>query len=156
MEVGSAGTLDAPGMESPSEIHKVGEAAGLDLRTHRSRALREIPLADADLVVGFDLSHIAGAVVDGGAPREKTFRLVELVRLLEGAEPFDDLTGVERARAMVEEANEVRSASKNFFPNEDIADPFHGPMKGYEEMAARITDLTERLVEQLFGPHARK
>lgn len=156
MEVGSAGTLDAPGMESPSEIHKVAHAAGLDLRNHRSKALGEIPLADADLVVGFDLSHIAGAVVDGGAPRDKTFRIVELVRLLEGVEPFDDLHGVERARAMVEEANEVRSASKNFFPNEDVDDPFHGPMKGYEEMASRITDLTERLVDQLFGPNTRK
>lgn len=33
----------------------------------------------------------------------------------------------------------------------DVADPFRGPMKGYEKMATRITELTEKLVEQLFG-----
>lgn len=151
VEVGSAGTLDAPGLESPHEIHTVAKAAGLNLREHRSKALGDVPLGQADLVIGFDLSHIAGAVVDGDAPREKTFRLVELVRLLDGIEPFEDLSGIERARSMVAEANEVRSTASSYMPNEDIDDPFHGPMKGYEEMATRITELTEKLVEQLFG-----
>jgi protein-tyrosine phosphatase len=151
VEVSSAGTLDAPGFESPMEIHQLAERAGLNLRSHRSRALQDVPLKDADLVIGFDLSHIAGAVVEGGAPREKTFRLGELVRLLDGVEPFPDLQGVDRARAMIEEANEVRRASKGFFPDEDVADPYRGPMKGYEKMATRITQLTEKLVQHLFG-----
>ena len=151
LEVGSAGLLDAPGIESPKEILKVGSAAGLDLGPHRSKGLSEVPLADADLVIGFDLSHIAGAVVDGHAPRDKTFRLAELVRLLDEIEPFDDLEGLKRARAMVAEADEVRRASSGFFPNEDIADPFRGPMKGYETMAKRVGELTEKLLTQLFG-----
>ena len=151
VEVASAGTLDAEGFESPQEIHQLASAAGMDLRGHRSKALGSVPLKDADLVVGFDLSHVAGAVIDGGAPRERTFRLVELIRLLEGAEPFDDLTGVARARAMVAEAHELRQANRGFFPDEDIADPFGGPMKGYQQMARQITELTEKLVHKLFG-----
>jgi protein-tyrosine-phosphatase len=142
-------------MESPKEILKVGSVAGLDLAPHRSKSLAQVPLADADLVIGFDLSHIAGAVVDGQAAREKTFRLAELVRLLDEIEPFDDLQGVERARAMIAEADELRRASTGFFPDEDIADPFRGPMKGYEAMAKRVSELTEKLALQLFGVASR-
>ena len=35
-----------------------------------------------NLVIGFERSHIEAAVVEGGAPRERTFLLTEIVQLL--------------------------------------------------------------------------
>jgi protein-tyrosine phosphatase len=152
VEVGSAGTLNAEGLESPREIHQLAAAAGMDLRTHRSQWLRSVALPDADLVVGFELGHVAGAVIEGGAPKEKVFRLPELVRLLEQVPPPRISDPAERARAMVSSANALRATGgRKFSPDDDVADPFRGPMKGYERMADRITQLTEKLVAELFG-----
>ena len=59
------------------------EAQGIDVAAHRSRLLDSI--AAADLVVGFERIHVAAAVVDGGAQRDRVFTLPELVPLLERA-----------------------------------------------------------------------
>lgn len=154
VEVGSAGTLDHEGLESPREIHQLGRAAGMDLTAHRSRGLRSVPLPNADLVLGFELAHVAGAVIDGGAPKDKTFRLPELVRLLDDVSAPAHADPAQRARALVAAADQARSGGGGFFSGEDVADPFGGPMKGYEQMAGRITQLTEKLVVQLFGATA--
>jgi protein-tyrosine-phosphatase len=154
VEVGSAGTLNHEGLESPREIHQMARAAGMDLSAHRSRGLGSVPLPEADLVLGFELAHVAGAVIDGGAPKSKTFRLPELVRLLDGLPPPNESDPAERARALVAAAEQARRGSRGFVSGEDVADPFRGPMKGYEQMAGRITQLTEKLVRQLFGKTA--
>ena len=151
VEVGSVGTLEHEGLESPREIHQLARAGGMDLTAHRSRGLRSVPLSDADLVLGFELAHVAGAVIDGGAPKDKTFRLPELVRLLDDVSAPAHADPAERARSLVAAANQLRSGGKGFVSGEDVADPFRGPMKGYEQMAGRITQLTEKLVVQLFG-----
>src|SRR5688572_15909553 len=83
VETTSAGVLDLePGPALPEALQACGRI-GLDLSAHRSRPLRTVPLQDIDLVIGFELQHIASAVVEAGAAHEKAFLLKELLRLLD-------------------------------------------------------------------------
>lgn len=151
VEIASAGTLDAPGMESPWEIHEMASSRGLDLTSHRSRALTGTSLEDADLVLGFELGHVAAAVVDAAAPEDKTFRLGELVRLLREVPPPVADDPLRRARSMIGSAHALRSRRQGPFQDDDVADPFRRPMKAYETMAQRIESLLEELAGRLFG-----
>jgi hypothetical protein len=111
---------------------------GVDLSGHRSSA---DPVAAADVVIGFELEHVAAAVVDGGAPVERTFQLRELMELLEPL-PQDD------PRAMIAAAHESRRAGP---PRvyASVADPFGGSRKDYERAAAEMAKLLDRLSERL-------
>jgi len=155
VEVTSAGLLDAAGFSAPDEILTVSRAAQLDLAEHRSKPLSALRLAEADLVLGFELAHVAGAVIDGGAPRDRTFTLGELARLMEDVPARGDRPPTERARAVVADAAGLRRGSGLFYPEEDVADPFQGPMDGYEAMATKITALTTTVVDGLFGASVR-
>ena len=105
VRVSSLGTLDASGMPALADAVELGAAAGFDLAEHRSRTLLGEDLSAADLVVGFERHHVAAAVVEAGAPREKTFGAYELAELLARIEPPGDLPVVERAREAVSRAD---------------------------------------------------
>ena len=149
VRVHSVGTLE--GNEAPvlPEASRLGSAHGLDLSEHRSRSLRDLPLADADLVVGFEPIHVTRAVVDGGARPNRSFLLAELVEVLEGSELPDGDVGLQRARAAVALAGVRRRRRKPAAP--PIPDPFGGSQREYERIGARVRDLAGRLPALLFG-----
>lgn len=151
VEVSSAGTLETRDRSVPRDLLEVARLAGVDLSEHRSRSVRTSSLGDLDLVVGMATEHVAAAVVDAGAPLERSFTLIELVRLLEQAPIPDDPDPDKRATRAVEEAHRRRQASDTFVPDEDVADPIGGPRSGYEEMTSIVRDLCERLARALFG-----
>ena len=154
VDVGSAGTLDSNPFPAPPEIIGVAKHQGLDLSEHMSKSLSVVDLRRADLVVGFELAHVAAAVVQVNAPAEKTFTLPELDRLLRQVGPLPDAGTIERARIAIARAHQHRTSATRFVTGEEVRDPFGGSKRGYEDMAAQITSMCEGIVSQLFRRRA--
>ncbi len=140
LEVSSTGTLDL----GPVEL-------GIDLSGHRARPLEGAGLADADLVVGMTLEHVASASVNGGAPAERSFALVELTELLRKTETPRAEDPEARARAVVEGAQALRLAGVSFAPATDITDPLGGPRRLYRQVTEQIGELCNELASALTG-----
>jgi protein-tyrosine-phosphatase len=132
----------------------VARTHGLDLESHRSRHLTETDLQSADLILGFELEHVAAAVVNGGAPAAKVLLFKEVVRLLETLPPSPEGDPESRARARIARAAELRSSARTHRAGEGIADPFGRSGRVYAETAELIQDLCRRLIAGLFGVEA--
>ncbi len=152
--VTSYGTTDVGAAPPLPQAVEAAARLGIDLSSHRARALRRASLGDADLVLGFEPFHLAIAVVDGGAPPANTFLLAELASLLEA--PLADGDEVARARAAVAFADSRRVRSR---PSRaaTLGDPLGRPDEVMVSTAERIEELVRRLVNGLFGetPSAR-
>lgn len=137
--------MNISGARPPLDLRQVAESRGLDLSSSRSLPLIQLTTAHPDLVIGMTLDHVATSVVSGGIPAEKSFTFTEFVRLIEivGPEPSSN---PREAIAIVASAHDHRTQRKTFVPADDIEDPVGGPIRGYEEMADRIEDLSRRLV----------
>jgi protein-tyrosine phosphatase len=147
----SAGTLDLPGAPALPEAVRLAAAIGLDLEEHRSRCVLDVPADEADLVIGFERQHVAHAVVEGGAARERVFLLSEVVSALEEVDraPRDGEGAVERARRLVTEAARHRPAAA-----QEIPDPIGGGAPAFENSAAQVRELTAKLAHLLFNGEA--
>ena len=102
-------------------------------------------------MLGFERIHVATAVVDAQAPRERSFTLPELVELLGEADPPAVDDPIERARLAVGSAHERRHTRP---PEEvllEVADPWNRPTAVYTETATKLARLCEDLVPALFG-----
>jgi low molecular weight protein-tyrosine phosphatase len=152
VHVYSLGTLDLEGEPAFPEALRACSSFGLDLSSHRSRGLGGRSLRDADLVVGFERAHVARAVVDAGAPPEKSFLLDELVEGLEASEQPPVGNELARARAIVALA-EGRVPEKR--TSLGISDPVGGSDDEYERTAIRVRDLASKLGTLLFGGNPR-
>jgi protein-tyrosine phosphatase len=151
IRVSSVGTANlGPARALPQAIELASEF-GVDLSAHRARALRNIDLSDADLVLGFEGSHVAEAVVEAKAAVARTFTLVELVELLPQIELPDEDNLVDRARQVVARAHAARPNSGMPAADLQIRDPLGRSPRVYRETAARLRDLSRRLLEGLFG-----
>jgi protein-tyrosine-phosphatase len=148
VDVSSLGTLEVPDAPPLADAIELGAATGLELGEHRSRPLRGQDLHAADLVVGFERNHVARAVVEANAPREKTFGAYELVELLARIESPGDLSVPERARNAVARANAARSESKR--PFRELADPVGRGRPFAAETAAQVADQVARIAFGLF------
>lgn len=149
--VSSAGLLDTGGTGALPEAATAASRWGLDLAMHRSRHFSKIDkIADADLVLGFERQHVAAVVVDGGADPDKTFTLLELVRLLEEVSAPGDEDSIARARAVVAAAHAARDID-DFVPGEELADPAGRDQRFFETTASQIVQLCDTLVERLFN-----
>jgi protein-tyrosine phosphatase len=148
VRVRSFGTLELAGAPALPEAVTLSAAEGLDLSVHRSCSLDGVDLREADLVVGFESKHIARAVVDARAARERSFLLGELVEALEADALPDGADPLARARRGVAAA-EARRGTVGAAPP-PIPDPYGGTPADYERAAERVRDLTLRLAEALF------
>jgi protein-tyrosine phosphatase len=151
VKVGSVGLLDLGLAPALPEVLEVGRSVGLDLSSHRARHLASVDLSNVDLLVGLERSHVAAAVVEAEVPYEKAFTLKEIVRLLRSVDPPREASdSVQRARALVRAAHELRQKDTAFVPGEDIEDPFGGPRQAYVEMAHTVGELCRALIGALF------
>jgi protein-tyrosine phosphatase len=151
IDVASVGLLDLGSVPVPQEMLEVAQSSGLDLSSHRSRALASVDVSRVDLVIGLERSHVATAVVEGNVPYDRAFSLKEIVRLLAEVEVPEAADEEERARLAVARAHELRARGPSFVPGEDVADPFGGPRRGYYEMADELAALCRSLVAGLLG-----
>lgn len=150
VEVGSAGTL--PRSPSPVllEAGAIATQLGLDVALHRSSHVAEHDLSSVDLLVGFELHHVAAAVVDGGAPAERSFLSKELVRLARGVAPPPASNPLERARAVVRLADDVRRQSGQVL-GEEIRDPAGRRVKAFQEIVFEVVRTCDEMISLLFG-----
>jgi protein-tyrosine-phosphatase len=146
VEVGSFGTHDVHSAPALMNAVSVGAAYGVDLRGHRSRPLAADALEQADLVIGFEPFHVAAAVVDAGAARERSFLLRELAGLLDEAVRGDlsHLTAASRVAALHRRRARVGAASLT------LPDPAGCHLRVFEGVAAEIDGFTRRLAIDLF------
>ena len=149
VNVSSAGVLDLGPVPALPETIDTAAALGLDVSAHRAACVVGNDLGGADLVVGFEHRHVATAVVDAKAPRDRTFTLEEIVDLLERVLPPTETDPAERAREAVARAHALRQGRQE--AAREIADPLGGSMDVYRATLTRVRDLSERLAVRLFG-----
>jgi protein-tyrosine phosphatase len=150
VKTSSAGTLDLGPVAVLPEAVELAPELGIDLADHRARCVRNVDLSGADLVLGFERMHLALAVVECGAPRERTFTLPELVSLLPEGEAAD-ADPVSSARQLVRRAHGRRTADRQL----ELADPLGATPNVFRSTATEIQRLVERLASGLFGAGRR-
>jgi protein-tyrosine phosphatase len=155
VEVSSGGTLSLGPVPALPEALESATAMGLDLSAHRCRHFSETELPTADLVLGFERTHVAAAVVDGGARPERTFTLPELVELLRQVEPRAN-DPIDRAREAIALAHESRSDRPELLELNQLADPYGRSHKVYRETGERVEALCEELAARLFRAPPRR
>jgi len=138
VRVSSCGTSAIEGSAAFAEAVELLDGLSVDLTEHRSRALSS--MAGADLVIGFEHRHVEQAVVNAGAPRERTFTLPQAVELLEAS--TREGSASERLAAL---------RPGNVLTAPEVEDPIGLKRPRQEEIAAEIDDLTKRLAAALFG-----
>ena len=140
--VESAGTLELGARPAFAETIEEGGRLGVDLSGHRARYLGRVDLSSADLVLGFEQMHVATAVVDAGAERDRSFTLPELVDLIGPRQ--------ETPREAIARANAHRSAERRTLQTPEISDPAGRGSKAFRDAADEIHDLVTKLVVRLF------
>ena len=150
LDVSSRGTLDLGPIPVLQEALAEGGRLGIDLSAHRARTIAAGELADADLVIGFERRHVATAVVDGKARRERAFTLPELVALLERIEGPPSSEPLEHARAALAQVARERPDGSPVGVAE-LADPIGRGAAVARETADRVQALTGALASGLFG-----
>jgi protein-tyrosine phosphatase len=137
VRISSCGTSAIEGNEAFAEALELVRELSVDLSAHRSRGLGD--LAGADLVLGFERTHVERAVVDAGAPRGRTLTLPQAVELLE-ASPRE---GSARERVAALQPGNVLEAPQ-------VEDPIGLPTGRQREIMAEVEDLSTRLARALF------
>jgi protein-tyrosine phosphatase len=138
--VSSAGSLPA-GHPATDGATKAMATRGIDIAAHRSRVLSPQVIADADLVVAMARRHVRDVVVLDPGSFRKTFTLKELVRRGEPAGAATDLDQWLNAVAAGRQRADVLGDDSR----DDVADPIGMPDATYEETAATLEDLLDRL-----------
>jgi protein-tyrosine phosphatase len=151
IRVASVGTANLGPARALPEAIELASEFGVDLSSHRARALQNVDLSGADLVLGFEGAHVAEAVVEANAAVDRTFTLVELVELLPRIESPNEDDLVARARTVVARAHAARPRTGMPSADVQIRDPLGRSPRVYRETAARLRELSRRLLEGLFG-----
>jgi protein-tyrosine-phosphatase len=139
---------DAPPLPEAIEIAR---GCGIDLTGHRARYVGHNSLANSDLVLGFDVSHVQKAVVDADASRDRSFTIRHFARLLEAADPAASDDVVASARGVVEQAVRLATRDPSGQTQDIISDPLGAPRSVQLNTAAEIRELSLLLASSLFG-----
>jgi len=151
VRVASRGTIETGPAGVLPEMIRAAHGLGVDLTSHVARPITRGELANASLVVGFEPSHVASAVVDGKAPAEAAFTLLELLSSLErlgtpdlSRDPIAGLGDlVRRAHAHRPGGDRLRAPS--------IADPLGASQATFDRLAADIAVMVDSLAFLMFG-----
>jgi protein-tyrosine phosphatase len=150
--VASAGLLH-PGQPASAHGVDIMRGRGLDMSTHRSRAISRDMLTAADLILGMAREHVREAVVRDPGLWPRTFTLKELVRRGEAAgrrEPGEALDVWLKRVAAAGEGRRISDLTGSS-PIDDVEDPIGGPRSAYERMAVELDGLIDRLVVVAFA-----
>ena len=147
----SVGVMDTSGAPALPEALEAASALGLDLAAHASQPYTAVDLGRADLVIGFDQDHVAIAAMEGGARIERTFKLLELVRLLDRAAFDPNVDELENARRAIAAAAAVRTTDPRYIPGENMGDPAGRRPAFFHHTAAAIRGSCDAVAARLFG-----
>ena len=147
--VASAGLLGA-GQRPPAEVVSVLADRGMHVAGYRSRQLTAADLAGADLVLGLGREHVRHCAVLQPDAWARAFTLRELVR--RGAQAGPRGPGEPLASWLARAAaGRSRRDLLGRAPQDDVADPFGGPLAGYRAAAGLLDQLTRDLVALGWG-----
>jgi protein-tyrosine-phosphatase len=155
VRIGSFGTLDVgPAPPLPDALLAAREL-GLDISSHLARCLVGADLRAASLVVGFELAHVAAAVVEARAAEERSFTLLELIELIDRVGVASDDDPFEQATQIVSRAHAARAASPTRPTGAEIHDPI-GKRRSLQRAIARDVYVSaNELATRLFGDRAQ-
>jgi len=147
--VDSAG-IAATGGPVPAEVEEVARGLGVDLAAHRGRHLDPAEVAEASLVVGMTREHVREVSLSAPGSFPRTYTLREIVRRAGergGRRPDESID------SWVARLGEGRRAADllGTSPEDDVADPFGGPRRGYVEMGATLDGLLSALAPAVAG-----
>jgi len=147
--VASAGLLQSG---QPASAHGIDilRGRGLDMTTHRSRAMSRELLGSADLLLAMARGHVREAVVLDPGLWPRTFTLKELVRRGEATGPRQPGEALADWLARAGQGRRVSELTGSS-PADDVADPIGGPRSAYERLAAELDDLLDRFVRLTFA-----
>jgi protein-tyrosine-phosphatase len=152
LEVSSAGIMatgELAGRAVPREVLEVMTPYGIDLSAHRSRALTEPMLEDADLIIGMSRRHIQEAILMDPPSWPKSFMLKELVRRGEGLGPRRADQGF-RSWIDLVHGDRTRQSLANRSRSDDVEDPYGRPLAEYRTTSAELAGLIARLTTLLW------
>ena len=150
LRVESAGTLTTTA-GPVKEALVAASRLGLDLSQHSARTIWDVDLKAYDLILGFELSHVAAVVVDAGVPPSKVFTLREAVRLMAAAGSAADQDPSSRLRRVVTEADRWRRQNAGFRVTEQIDDPIGRGQDAVDRCALEIDALCAELARQIWA-----
>jgi protein-tyrosine phosphatase len=149
---GTFGLVDHP-ME-PFARDTLRDQHGIDGTAFQAKALEAVMVSGADLVLTATRDHRAAVVTLHPPASRKTFTIREFDRLLSDVDPATLPTGdrVARAHAVVTAAASQRGLVPPRKPHDDdVIDPYRGPLSGYVSCAARLHDALQRPLDLLAG-----
>ncbi|MEA2507979.1 MAG: protein arginine phosphatase [Actinomycetota bacterium] len=131
VQVESAGTWAATGEPATDEAILICEAKGIDLSSHRSRALEAEDIDAADVVVGMTSVHIQEIASLVPEARSKTMLLKEMAEtemppLWPEASPEERLQGL------------LMGSRPRWRRKLDVADPIGRPLRIYERCFSEL------------------
>ncbi len=149
--VSSAGTHALVGGAMTPEAVAETERAGADAAGAGPRQLTEQLVKDADLVLTATLAHRSAVVALHPRALRRSFGLIEIARLLEGADrsglPDDP---ADRVRALAALAAGRRGAVALAAPGaDDVRDPYGQPAPVYARTTAQVLPAVDVLVDVL-------
>jgi protein-tyrosine phosphatase len=153
-DVGSAGLL-WDGHWSPAVVVEVLADRGLDVSGHQSHRVPADDLAAADLIIGLAREHVRQAVVLRPDVWPRAFTLRELVRRGREAGPRGPDQPLAGWLAVVA-AGRDRRGLLGVNPADDVADPYGGPLAGYQATARQLDELTAELAALCWPQEPRR
>ncbi|MDX6414744.1 MAG: protein arginine phosphatase [Gaiellaceae bacterium] len=146
VEVRSRGINDVGAMPPLSQALETASGLGIDIARHRARQLGTEDLQEADVVIGFERSHLVAAGEAGAVPGG-VFGLEELVTALERLDRPPGLRNyASSVRANLTAADLLRDPDGSIL---EIEDPVKKTRREAAEIAERIHALSLRLAELL-------
>jgi protein-tyrosine phosphatase len=152
--VRSAGMIGGGDPPHP-EVVSVMASYGIEITSHRSRIVCAADLAPASLVLTMTRDHLRHAAITEPGAWPRAFTLKELIRRGEqvGPRPPGEPFSGWLSRA---HAGRARTSLLGDSPDDDVADPAGGPLRGYADTAGLLDRLVARLAELGWahaGPH---
>ncbi len=157
LEVESAGVsaFDET-LATPESVQALAEL-GVDISGHLARRARRQMMESADLVLCLASEHrdVVSWLAPDAFPR--AFTMKELVLLLDQAQAADGgwETSDDPERRLidaVERADRLRRTDPPVLADEDVADPLGLSIESYRATAWEVETLTDRIMDQVFGP----
>jgi protein-tyrosine-phosphatase len=147
VRIDTAGFLES-GQPAPVGVQSVLAREGIDVSEHRSRQVTADMVAEADVVIAMERSHVREVVMLDPGAWTRTFTLKELVRRGEhiGGRQEDETTGSWVAAAHRGRRREELLGADDA---DNLADPMGQSQKAFNRSAIEIGDLSRRLAELL-------
>lgn len=150
VRIETAGFLES-GQPVPAGVEAALAREGLDVSGHESRQVTVEMVADADVVIAMERSHVRRVVeLDRGA-WARTFTLKELVRR---GEHIGGRRSGETTPQWIADAHRGRRADDLLGADEadNVTDPFGQSQRAFDRAAAEIGDLSRRLATLMAEP----